>query len=104
MAAVNVNDPVTFKARSVTTLVGKITDQVMDKIVDKPNRVRAKISVFPNPASDKISITVENTVARRVELYDITAEKVGYVVFDSDSLSSMSAILLRILHFIRAAW
>ena len=86
MTEINISNPVTFKARSVTTLVGKIQDQVIDNITDKQYVSQADISVFPNPASDIIYITVENCIAHRVDVFDITGIRVASAVFNTDKL------------------
>jgi hypothetical protein len=87
MEEVDINDQVTFKARSVTTLVGRIHDQIGNAIDDKQNIPNTGISVFPNPASDKISVTAENSTINRVDLFDIAGKRIFSIGGSSNRLS-----------------
>jgi O-glycosyl hydrolase len=74
---VEASSKVTVKARSVTTFVGKIKKNGSGIIDNKNNSLVSSVSIYPNPASDMITISIVNGNGQHAELFDLAGKMVG---------------------------
>lgn len=71
---ISAQSPVYLKARSVTTLVG-VNVNAVHTAIDPKIRSGKSVNIYPNPASDFVNITCENTAEMKIQLVDLSGKK-----------------------------
>lgn len=84
---VDAKSMVTVKARSITTFVGAIKKKSVGINRANNRNNSACINVYPNPASKIINVEVKEGIGQKVDIFNVTGEKVATYDLTSNKTS-----------------